>query len=59
MLLLKVGSLGAARELLDPNKFDDEYSEHTIETLKMATDAYRGLAQLHLQEMGLEQLQEN
>ncbi len=44
MLLLKVGSLGQAREYLDPNKFDDEYSEHTIETLKMAADAYRGLA---------------
>ena len=54
ILCLKLNLLEEARKKLDPNKFDDEYQEHTLETLKMATDAYRGLAKLELKEQGLD-----
>ena len=50
ILCLKLNLLEEARKKLDPNKFDDEYQEHTLETLKMAAEAYRGLAKLELKE---------
>jgi len=59
MLCLKLNSLEEARKYLDPNKFDDEYQEHTLETLLIASEAYRGLAKLYLKEQGLEKLQGN
>ncbi len=59
ILCLKLNLLEEARKKLDPNKFDDEYKEHTLETLRIAADAYRGLANLELKEQGINLLKEN